>query len=93
MEVKFARSAITFLNTQSAPIVSKLIDDCADLAADPHLAPDEPRKTLFYAPPVFFHIYQDESHWIIYEIKEDEEHILIVNIGPNSEEPRLRRPA
>ena len=89
MPVKFLRSARLFLAAQPLNVSSKLIDDCAYLAIDPRLAPDDPSKTLFYAPPVFYHLFQDDFHWIIYEI--GDEHLLIVNIGTQEEAPHLWR--
>jgi len=89
LSLKFSRSAKIFLQSQPANIVSKLIDDCAELTDNPHLTPGDPRKAPFFAPPVFMRIFRDTFHWIIYYVENDI--VLIANIGMNGEEPHLYR--
>ena len=89
--MRIGPSARRFLDAQTVAIREKLIDDLLWLDHNPRLAPDEPWKRPFHAPPVVLRIFQDDTHWIIYYIQGNGE-LMVANIGDRSETPFLHRP-
>lgn len=89
MEIHFGASAQRFLNNQPHHIVNKLLDDVLWLRDNPHLAPDDPRKKPFYAPPVYIREFCDDVHWIPYYT--DNVRLVVANIGTVSEPRHLHR--
>ena len=89
MPIRFARSARIFLRSQASAVASRLIGECVLLASNPYLDPDDPRKSLFLAPPAVMRIYRVDEHWIIYY--EEHGNLIIANIGSVLEKPHLWR--
>ena len=89
MEIRFAPSSQQFLNNQPHDIVNKLLDDVLWLRDHPYLAPDDPRKKPFFAPPVYISEFCDDAHWILYY--SDKTSLIVANIGRISEPRHLHR--
>lgn len=90
MQVRFAPSAIRFLDRQPHNVRSKLVNDAVWLNDHPYFEPDDASKRPFLAAPVIIRQFQDGFHWILYYI--DGDSLIIANIGLRSEPPHLRRP-
>lgn len=83
MPIRFAASAIRFLDDQPHNIRSKLINDVVWLRDNYDTVPDL-QDSLFR-----FKVYRDLFQWILFVI--DANHMLVANIGVNGEEPHFWR--
>ena len=83
MPIRFASSAIRFLDGQPHNIRSKLISDVVWLR-DYHDTVPDLEDSLFR-----FKVYRDLFQWILFLI--DADHMLVANIGVLAEEPHFWR--
>jgi hypothetical protein len=80
---------VRFLKTQPPEVCSSLIDNVVWLAHNPSIAPDDTLRRPFFANPVFFTKYEDDTHWIIYDPTNG---LMVANIGIRGERQLLHRP-
>jgi len=56
------------------------------------MSPCQVYNPPFFTPPVFMRLFQNDTHWIVFDITDDLEQMIVANIGEQSETPHLWRP-
>ena len=85
MPIRFAPSAIRFLDAQPHNVRSKLINDVVWLRDNS----DDPSLEEYLAAPVVIKLYRNSFHWVLFYIQTD--FMVVGNIGGSDEEPHLWR--